>query len=425
MGNREMKETIEKAVDQSKGRLVELCKRLIDIPSVTGDEKAVQEEVLRIMREIGLETDCWEPESIDFRSPLFAKTGESFEGRPVVAGVRRGAGGGKSLLINGHVDVVPEIPLGQWETDPFRCEEKDGKLFGRGAADMKSGLAMGLFALETLKNIGGTLKGDVTVLSVPGEENGGNGTAAALARGYTDFDGAIYPEPTSNHIQPAHRGAAFWRIHITGKASHGGTKYKGVSAIEKGILIEQKLRELEVWRNESICSKHPMYRNYPLSAPVTLGIMNGGQFTSGVPETCMMEGCIEYVPGEKSEDVRAMFEKAVLSVCEEDAWMKEHPPMIEWLGLLYEPAETDESHPLVAEAKRCFEQMLGQEPVVDGFEAGTDMRLLSNYYGVPGLMFGPGDIMMAHAPNEYVEIEKLVDGAKVLTLLIAEWCGHQ
>jgi acetylornithine deacetylase len=420
--NSELKEKISKIVDRNKERLIEIAMRLINIPSVTGNELEVQKEVMHIMTELGMEIDTWEPSQEDMKSPLFANTNESFERRPVVAGILRGTGGGRSLLINGHVDVVTEQPFEKWDTDPFKGVIKGGRLYGRGSSDMKCGLAAGLFSVELLKKLRINLCGDLTILSVPGEENGGNGTAAAVLRGYYNFDGAIYPEPTSNNIQPAHRGAAFWKIHITGRASHGGTKYKGVSAVEKGILIEQKLRVLEMFRHDTICSKHRMYRDYPLSAPVTLGMFNGGQFTSSVPETCVMEGCIEYVPGEKSKDVKAMFEKAVMQVCNEDLWMKEHPPEIEWFGLLYEPAETDENHPLVITAAHCFEQMLGKKPVINGFEAGTDMRLLSNKYGVPGIMFGPGDIMMAHAPNEYVEIEKLINNAKVMLMLISQWC---
>jgi acetylornithine deacetylase len=420
--NNELKKKIDEIVDRNKERLVEMSMRLINIPSVTGNELEIQNEVMHIMVELGLEIDTWEPSLEDLKSPLFANTNESFEGRPVVAGILRGTGGGRSLLINGHVDVVTEQPIEKWDTDPFKGIIKDGKLYGRGTSDMKCGLAVGLFSVELLKKLHINLSGDLTILSVPGEESGGNGTVAAVLRGYCDFDGAIYPEPTSNNIQPAHRGAAFWRIHITGKASHGGTKYKGVSAVEKGILIEQKLRSLEKLRHDTICSKHHMYRDYPLSAPVTLGMFNGGQFTSSVPETCVMEGCIEYVPDEKSKDVKAMFEKAVMQICNEDPWMKEHPPKIEWFGLSYEPAETDRDHPLVVTAAHCFKQMLDKNPTINGFEAGTDMRLLSNNYGVPGIMFGPGDIMMAHAPNEYVEIGKLINNAKVMLMLIIQWC---
>ena len=420
----QLRERIEKSVEKNKQQLVDYCRRLIDIPSVTGNEGAVQEEVSRMMKEIGLDIDMWEPDDQEMRkSDLFSETGESFAGRPVVAGFLHGRGNGKSLLVNGHVDVVNEYPREKWDRDPFKSAIENGKLYGRGASDMKSGVALALFTAKMIRDMGIDLKGDFAVISVPGEENGGNGTVASVLRGYTDFDAAIYPEPTSNQIQPAHRGAAFWRIHIEGKASHGGTKYQGVSAVEKGMKIARELEKLEEKRNEEICSKHPMYADYPLSAPVTLGIFRGGQFTSGVPEACTLEGCIEYVPGEKSGDVCKMLEAAVLKTCEGDEWLLAHRPRVEWFGLLYEPAETRPDHPFVETVKGCYREMLGKEPRVNGFEAGTDMRVLANRYGVPGVMFGPGDIAMAHAPNEYVEIEKLVDAAKVLLLLVIEWCG--
>lgn len=414
--------TVNDMVERNFELLVDYCRRLIDIESVTGNEYDVQQEVRSIMSEIGMEVDYWIPDDEEMRrSELFSETGESFENRPVVAGVTKGVRG-KSILINGHVDVVNEFPVEKWTTNPFQSMIQDGKLYGRGASDMKTGVATALFAVKLIKEMG-IEHGDITVVSVPGEENGGNGTVASLLRGYTQADAAIFPEPTSNQIQPAHRGAAFWRIHIEGKASHGGTKYKGVSAVEKGIEIAKNLKELETWRNETICSKHPMYKGYPLSAPVTLGMFNGGQFTSGVPESCTLEGCIEYVPGEKSADVRKQFEAAVMKICQTDSWMQEHPPKVEWFGLLYEPAETDPSHEFVRLAEKCYEEMTNEKPVVNGFEAGTDMRLMANKYGTPGIMFGAGDIAMAHAPNEYVDLKELKKNAKVMTMLIAQWCG--
>lgn len=414
------------AVEQGADRLIEICSRLINIESITGNELTVQTEVTAILQEIGLEVDVWEPDDDKLRAyPLFMETGESFRNRPVVAGILKGKDNarGKSLLVNGHVDVVTPEPLDKWKTDPFRAVIQDGRIYGRGASDMKSGLATAIFCVELLKKEFSGTNNDITIVSVPGEENGGNGTVASLLRGYTKADGAIFPEPTSNQIQPAHRGAAFWRINIEGKASHGGTKYKGVSAVEKGIKVVAALRKLEEKRNRNICSKNEFYQDYPLSAPVTVGIFNGGQFTSGVPESCQIEGCIEYVPGEMSKDVIQAFEEAVLCACRGDEWMLSHRPKVEWFGLLYEPASTDMEHPLVKTARECYEEALHEKPSVNGFEAGTDMRLIRNHFGVPGFMFGAGDIAMAHAPNEYVEIDQLIKNAKVMALIMARWSG--
>lgn len=423
-----IKEKIERLADENSDQLINYCTRLINKESITGNESAVQNEVRSIMEELNLNIDFWIPEDEELRnSDLYRETGESFKNRPVVAGILKGLGKGKgrSMMINGHVDVVTPNPLEKWITDPFQSKVEGGKIFGRGASDMKSGIAMALFSIYILKKTGHTLDGDITLVCVPGEENGGNGTVASVLRGYTKADGLIIPEPTSNRIQPAHRGAAFWRIHIQGKASHGGTKYKGVSAVEKGMIIAEGLAKLERWRDENICKKHPLYQQYPISAPVTLGIFNGGQFSSGVPETCMLEGCIEYVPGETSDDVISMFEETIYNISQSDEWMKKHNPEIEWFGLRYEPSETDVNQPFVKEMITSYQEMLGEEPVVNGFEAGTDMRIITNNFEIPGLMFGPGDITMAHAPNEYVRVDDLIKGAKVLTLMLAKWCELQ
>ncbi len=422
----QLEKKISAAVEKERGRLLDLCERLMNIESVTGNEKNVQDEVKSIFEEIGLETDYWIPDDEELKNySLYADTGESFCNRPVVVGILRGKypPKGKSLLINGHVDVVTAEPLDMWDTDPFSAAIQDGKLIGRGASDMKTGLCVGIFCTELLKKYFGGVNNDITIVSVPGEENGGNGTAASLMRGYTKADASVFPEPTSNQIQPAHRGAAFWRIYIDGRSSHGGTKYKGVSAVEKGIKVVAALQELEDTRNREICSKNVFYKDYPLSAPVTVGIFRGGQFTSGVPEHCMIEGCIELVPGEDVKDVARTLEEAVLGTCKEDPWLTEHPPRVEWFGLFYNPAQTEPDHPFVSLARECYQAVTGEEPVVNGFEAGTDMRLLNRNFGVPGLMFGAGDIAMAHAPNEYVEIDELIKNAKVMALMMAQWCG--
>lgn len=426
MKDKELVQRINEEVEKRKERLLEFCVRLINQESVTGHEGRVQEEVRRIMEEAGMEVDYWIPDDEEMRScSFFSETGESFRDRPVAAGRIKGKNTqkGRSILINGHVDVVTPEPLEKWEMNPFQAVIRGGRLYGRGASDMKTGLATGLFCMELLKDLFGGTNGDMTVISVPGEENGGNGTAASLVRGYYKADGAIFPEPTANQIQPAHRGAAFWKVHVEGKASHGGTKYKGVSAVEKGMKVANILQDLERTRHVNICSNHPCYKDYPLSAPVTLGIFNGGQFTSGVPEYCLLEGCIEYVPGENSRDVTESFEAAVMSACRGDDWLTEHPPVVEWFGLLYEPSETEQEHPLIQTAVSAYEEILGARPKINGFEAGTDMRLLKNNFGVPGFMFGAGDIAMAHAPNEYVDVEELIKGAKAMAMIIARWCG--
>lgn len=426
MDNHLLEKKISDAVEKERGRLLELCERLMNIESVTGNELNVQNEVKKIFEEIGLKTDYWIPDDEEMKNySLYSDTGESFKDRPVVAGILKGRfpAKGKSLLINGHVDVVTPEPLDKWDTDPFCAVIQDGKLIGRGASDMKTGLCVGIFCIWLLKKYFGGVNNDITIVSVPGEENGGNGTAASLLRGYTKADASIFPEPTSNQIQPAHRGAAFWRIYIDGRSSHGGTKYKGISAVEKGIKVVAALQELEDIRNREICSKNVFYKDYPLSAPVTVGIFCGGQFTSGVPEHCMIEGCIELVPGEKVEEVAKSLEEAVMGVCKDDSWLMEHPPKVEWFGLFYNPAHTEPDHPFVKLAEKSYQAMLGETPMVNGFEAGTDMRLLNRNFGVPGLMFGAGDIAMAHAPNEYVEIEELIKNAKVMALMMAQWCG--
>lgn len=410
-------------IERRRGLLIDLCSQMINIPSVTGSEGPIQEFVADYFENMGLTVDKWEPNEDELkRSSLYVPTGESFDGRPVVVGVWKGSRGGNSLLINGHVDVVTEEPRSKWITDPWKAVIKDGRIFGRGASDMKSGLASAIVAVQALKEMGLQPCGDVIIESVPAEESGGNGTVAAAVRGY-QADAALFTEPTSCQVQLAHRGAAFWRISVQGKAAHGGTKYKGVSAVEKGMLIAHALQRLEEERNYGLPGKHPLYLDYPLGAPVTLGIFQGGQFTSGVPEECMLEGCIEYVPGEQYVDVCKQFHDAVGEACDNDTWLNTHRPKIEWFGLIYEPAETASNSQIVSTIVNSYVSITGSRPRINGFEAGTDMRIMTNGFGIPGVIFGPGDLEMAHAPNEYVDIEQLVQATKIIALTVASWCG--
>jgi len=264
------------------------------------------------------------------------------------------------------------------------------------------------------------LAGDVILELVVGEEwaSNGNGTLASTLRGYT-ADGAIIAEPTGCRLMLAHRGNLFWRVVIKAKGGHAGDKYRGVSAVEKAIVVFNAIVALEQERNRRI--HHSLYEHYPLKAPICIGKFHGGELIAGLPETCEVEGDMEFLPGEKPEDVKVEFENTIAKCADSDWWLKGNPPYVQWLGAVLEPAEISGGHPLVTAMERSYQSVVGKYPEKMAAEGGCDMRIKVLYGKTPTLIFGPGG-GGAHTANEYVSIEDLILATKVLAVSIVEWC---
>jgi acetylornithine deacetylase len=301
------------------------------------------------------------------------------------------------------------------------AEIDQGKLFGRGACDMKGGVAAMIKALETLLQSGIRPAGDIIFEVVVDEEASGNGTLASFLEGYT-ADAAIFTEPTTCAVMPAHRGGKFWRMYIEGKGAHAGTKFNGVSAAEKGMLVYGALAELEKRRDRK-GKKTPLYKMYPLTTPISVGKFISGEFTAAVPQECMLEGTIEFLPGEELETVKQEFVDAVEAVSRNDDWLKNHPPRIEWFGINIRPSQTPQDHPLVKSFEEAYRDATGREASVLGFPAGCDMRIRVLYGKTPSILFGPGDLRFAHGVDEYLEIEEYLRYTRALAMGMLAWCG--
>jgi acetylornithine deacetylase len=410
---------ISETVDRRKNEIIDFCRDLIRIPSLTGGERRIQEFVARHLKDMGLEVKVWEPDLSKMKGhPGYVDLGKDYVNRPNVVGIYKGKGG-RSLILNGHTDVVTPEPLKKWSHDPWGGEICRGKIYGRGACDMKGGITGMIKALQILLELDLAPLGDVTLEVVVDEEASGNGTLASVLEGYS-ADAAIFAEPTSCVIMPAHRGAFFWRVYIEGKGAHAGVKYQGISAVEKGMLIYRALEGLENKRNE-IGKKHPLYSDYPLVTPLCVGKFNGGQYPSSVPEECILEGTIEFLPGEKAKEVRAEFEQTIETTSRKDSWLKNHPPKIEWFGLNFPPAQISSDHSLIKSVKSAYTKISGKQAKIVGLPAGCDMRNRVLYAKTPSIVFGPGDISLAHRVDESIDIEELLLFTKILALGMLEW----
>ncbi len=401
--------------------LVETLSDLIAFESCDGREIEVQEHMARLLEELGMEADLWEIDIPELEhDPSYGAEIERERALGLV-GVW-GGDRGPRLILNGHVDVVPAGDPGRWTTPPFKASVRDQRVFGRGAVDTKGGLCCALSAIKALREAGVELTGSVVIQSVAGEEDGGLGTLAAIRRGYIG-DAAIVLEPTELAIAPAQAGALSFRITIPGRAAHGALRTEGVDPLEKFVLIYEALQALERERNERL--KHPLFSDYELAYPISVGRIHGGVWASTVPESVTIEGRYGVGVGERCDQARGELEGAITAAALRDSWLREHPPVVEWWGARYEPADIPADHPLVTSMNDSFATVTGSPTSVRGMPYGADMHLLVNRGGTPSVIFGPGDVRRAHTRDESVPIAELETAARVLALTIMRFCGVQ
>jgi len=281
---------------------------LVAIPSLTGQETEAQEHVAIQMKKCGLEVDGWE---LDFdvlsQHSAFSVEVEREHGLGVV-GVMGQEAGGRSLIFNGHVDVVPPGDESNWRYPPWQATLTEGRVYGRGALDMKGGLCCALFAAKAIFEAGVRLEGKLMIESVIGEEDGGVGTLAAVLRGY-QADGAVVVEPTELKVAPAQAGALNFRLTVPGRSAHGCVREEGVSAIEKFMPIYRALLELE--REQNTRAPDPLYARYQLPYPLCIGTVRAGTWASSVAESLTCEGRYGVAIGEDIPIARRMLEERV------------------------------------------------------------------------------------------------------------------
>ena len=429
-----VKEALIRGVDVLKDELIQLTADTVRIPSINptypgqvymdtlGGETEVNEFVKPLLEGLGMTTDLWEEE----------------EGRANLVGVLKGTGGGKSLIFNGHVDVVPPGPDDDWSPETggaWSGRVVGDRLYGRGSCDMKGGNAAAMIALKALLNAGLKPKGDVVMEWVVGEEmmNTEAGTGATLKRGYK-ADAAIVVEPSGPPyrlgIIPASPGVFYMVVTIQGKAVHasmrdelfrpGGYGSKiGVNSIDKAFIIYEGLRKLEEEWGQT--KSHPLFTR-PGHFTLHPGVITGGPSGAFVISSeSQISYAIWHAPQDPPESVKKEVEEQIARFANTDPWLRENPPKVEWL-LWWPPFDLPADAPICKAVDAAYQQVLGEEPKYYGFAAVDDAAFL-NRGGVPAVTFGPGSLAVAHAPNEYVEIAELVDAAKIYAVTIAEWCG--
>jgi acetylornithine deacetylase/succinyl-diaminopimelate desuccinylase-like protein len=393
---------------------------------VVGGEGEMSRFVAEIYRRAGAEVDLFSLEP----------------GRDNAVGVRRGRGRGRSLIYNGHVDVVPPGNQCNWRSgEPFSGRFDGERIWGRGSTDMKSGLVAQAFAAVALERCGVELRGDLILEAVVGEEcmNNDVGVSATVERGYV-ADAAVVAEPSTGAqpltVMPASPGQLWFSLEVAGKVTHaanrgrslypdGGEEPTGVSAIDKGFLLYEGLRRLE--HEWGFSKRHPLYPpgQFTIMPGIVVGGTSGVQFPLFVPEYMRTEYLVWYPPDADVAEVMREIERHVGKIAATDPWLRARPPTIEWR--LHWPANAPAADAITTALCAAHEQAARTSPFagparIAGFPAVDDATWLT-LGGIPAITYGPGDLAVAHADDEFVWIDQVMCATKAFALLAMHWCG--
>jgi acetylornithine deacetylase len=431
-------DAVVEAVERSQAGLQGLLRELIEFRTESQAKEATHfpEEARRcidyvagFLEPLGFEVEGWD-----------VGPSMTFPAHPLIVARRPGSGGGRSLAFNSHVDVVPVGDRSSWSREPFGGELVDGRIYGRGATDMKGGLAAAMWATKTALEQGLEPRGDIVFHVVSDEEVVGNGTREIVARAPA-CDVTLSLEPTELRLCAAEGGLVHFRIEVEGVEAHASTRYLslhaggkgrgGVNAIEKAIKIIVALQELE--REWAVTKSHPILPpGYDTIAPnIMVGGPGGGAdgrltlFSNAgtAPNYCSIEYNLWFYPDEDFETVKAEVEEVVDAVCRADPWLREHPPRFTWkLGNIYfPPLDVPLDHPAVETLSGCLAGV-GLDPTPQGFGAATDLA----WYGerqLPGIICGPGRLAQCHVADEYLDAGQLGLAAKVYARMLVDWCA--
>jgi acetylornithine deacetylase len=421
-------------IEQHRDRIIKFARELFAIPSEnhppSGDEREAQELVAASLRRLDMEVDMFCPDEIVGLEDhaAYAPFGSGgppvrdYMDRPNVVGTLKGSGGGRSLILTSHVDTVPVGDLSKWTHNPWSADLEGDKIFARGAIDDKGSLAASIMALASLQEIGVRLRGDLVLESFVDEEfGGGNGALATILRGYR-ADAAIMGEPTNFAICPQTYGCQSVRIRVPGRSAHAFEQWKAVNAVEMGLLTFQRLEKLREERCER-ARQVEMARQVPVPLPLVVrGFRTSTSEGASIPDRGDLEVWLATMPVETRATLEMELSTALTEVAGDPRYRADSPPQFEFLGRYIEPTFTPADHPIVQQLQAAYERATGERGRCEIGPAG-DTYMYTNYGHMPTVMFGPGEIYRAHAPDEYVTVDELVLATKVLALLIAAWCG--
>ncbi|MBI1395218.1 MAG: ArgE/DapE family deacylase [Betaproteobacteria bacterium] len=410
------------ACDDLQPELHRTLAALVRFPSVLGEEASAQDYMEGLFHGLGLAVDRFEVRDEDLAHvPGFAPpVGRFHRHDNVVAEFRPRRQLGRSLILNGHIDVVPVGAAELWTTPPFEPVVRDGRMYGRGSGDMKAGIAAYVTAFLALRRLGLEPAAPLWMQSVVEEECTGNGALACLHRGYR-ADAAIIPEPFDQSILAAQVGVLWLSVEVLGRPAHVLDVSRGINAIEAAFAL---YRGLETLRDEwnAPKSRHPAYADVERPINFNLGRIEGGEWPSSVPTRCVMDIRCGFYPGMRVADARAAVEARLRHAAESDPKLQGVQFRVRYAGLQSEGVVVDRAQPALEALVRAHEHVMGAEPNWLASTATTDVRVFNLYGDTPATCYGPESTHI-HGIDESVSLESVRRVTQVLALFVARWCG--
>ncbi|GAK12146.1 acetylornithine deacetylase [Geomicrobium sp. JCM 19039] len=412
---------IEKEIDASWEDEVAFLKDLVRYPSISGEEKPAQKMIANYLeKELDMKVDRFQPNIDKIKNhPGFSPVEWDYENSDIVIGQHFGEEQEKnSLILQGHTDVVSPEPVGLWSSPPYEPVVTDGKLYGRGAADMKGGLAAMIFAYRAIVRAGFEPKSNVMLQFVPDEERTGNGALAALHEGYT-AKGALIPEPFGMKAAVAQVGSLWFRVKFrtVKKTKHGNVQ---ANAIEKSQQVIAALKNFEKQLSESVT--HPAFADQDNPLDMNLGVLEVGDFESNEPVTGKIEGRIALLPNETVNERKDQLREYIQQTFAKDDWFNDQPPEVEFYGFHAEATVSDDQTPLFKVLDASHEAVTGTYPERRSLPSTTDARFFHLYYDMDAICYGP-DGGNFHEIDEWVDLESVKKVTKVYAHMLASWSG--
>ncbi|MBB6450642.1 acetylornithine deacetylase [Geomicrobium halophilum] len=409
-------------IDELWTEEVDFLQEISRFPSVSGKEKALQAFLADyFISELDMDVDRFTPDVKEIADhPGFSPPEWGYEESDVVIAKQAApeVPKGKSLIFQGHVDVVSPEPVSLWSSDPWVPVLRDGKMYGRGVADMKAGVTAMIFAYKAIKSAGYKPGAHFMLQSVVDEERTGNGALSALAKGYT-ADGALIPEPFGLRPAKAQVGSLWFRITIN-TAMKDESINQVVNVVERGTVIISALQKYEKMMNER--PKHSAFKDMPHPVDINIGTFHAGDFPSNVPVKAVMEGRVGLYPGQSVEAVKKELKEWVLEAADQDPWLAKQPPEITFFGFHAEGAVMDDQSVFFKTLDNAHETILQQPAERTVLSSTTDARFFNLYYDIPATCYGPegGNF---HEIDEWIDLQSVKQVTKVYAEFLSNWCG--
>jgi acetylornithine deacetylase len=414
---------IAAAVESNFATQVEWLTTLVAFPTLRGEESPCQDWLARDFAARGWSVDRYSLADVNMAHlPGFSPVMDTDYARAmqVVATIRSPEQRGRSLILQGHVDVVPEGPRDMWQSPPFAAKIRDGRLYGRGAGDMKAGVSAMVFALAALRHLGYAPGSDVYVETVTEEESTGNGALSTLARGYR-ADACLIPEPTGQRILRGTVGVMWFRLKLRGRPVHVSRSEEGTNAILSAFSLIEAIREFTKKLNDRARS-HPWFGKIQNPVKFNPGKIKGGDWASSTPSWCEVDCRIAVLPGMSLEAFRKELSQVIMEAAKRDSFLANNLPEIIWNGFQADDYVLEPGSDFENTMRGAHRAVMSEEPAESILPAVTDCRFYGRYYGIPSLAYGPASTD-GHGFDESVELESLKKATIVIARFISEWCG--